>query len=711
MSAEFTIQVNGQIYDGTAEGISYIKASFACHDFDDNFLGNTDLYATGNWPSSYDGFYGCLKEVVIQLDDKYELYNPIGLTLFGNIFNDKDYLINMCTNYQEDVDNGYYAYYFSDEEALWPSRVSGIDGFVGLVLTIDAHIPSFYVNTETDLNVNIDISGVNEPYNGYIYKNSQYDITVTPKSGYFLNNVDISGCIVIETYTRSDSEVKLRIQVDNQDIMINADTSTEIAPLSIIASPGTTITVERVESQTGATLGYLNDGDILYNGDLLHVVVDVEDGYYAITTITNYAPSSYVYSEHVGSIEKDVGVWGGVTVHSDTTVREGALSIITSPDTTITIERVASPTGATLGYLNDGDILYGGDKLYIDVDVEDGYHPIIKVAVDGQPEEILSSHEYNVSPFLTGNVVIQTVVIGLTGFYLTIDAGDNSVIEVKRTKSNIIGALCGPLNHGDVVYYEDELKISYKASPGYALNGCKVSHQFAQETYNTYGYNTYDESFSFHFINSDGDTVQNEDFTNRNLIISSDESTLKQFKFKKFQFIRKSYGLDYVDMYIMLERINSPLAGAPLGVIDEGEAIYSFDVLKLIVDKINLVGYSSDCLNVNYASILIERTDLDYVEDLIGFHTEEPFVFDEKDLYSNGSEIEILNGAAFIQMLDGFIPIDNGTELDKYCICIDNGTRWGVYTMYIDNGKEWVPCGYDYLQPEEMQTLFDSIIK
>ena len=152
-----------------------------------------------------------------------------------------------------------------------------------------------------------------------------------------------------------------------------------------------------------------------------------------------------------------------------------SLSVSAGTGTSVTVNRTASPNQhASTGNLSNGDTIYHGDTLGISYSVNTGYN--------------IATHTINgntlVSPYLL-NSVSENVSISTTAtvqtYTLNISAGTGSSVTVNRTSSPYGGGSTGNLSNGAVLYYGDNLTISYSVSTGYNIG----THTVNSTTFNS----------------------------------------------------------------------------------------------------------------------------------------------------------------------------------------------------------------------------------
>ena len=113
---------------------------------------------------------------------------------------------------------------------------------------------------------------------------------------------------------------------------------------------------------------------------------------------------------------------------------------------------------------------------------------------------------------------------------------------------------------------------------------------------------------------------------------------------------------------ITVRRTSSPLAGAALGVLSDGEPVYHSDVLQITTSA--NAGYEIKQQTVNGSA------------------------FSSGVSYNVSSNVTIVTVTGVL----GIIYIDTGSSLERFLIYIDNGSSWDQYVPYVDNGSGWSTC-------------------
>lgn len=219
--------------------------------------------------------------------------------------------------------------------------------------------------------------------------------------------------------------------------------------LTITQGTGSTITVKRngTALANGATITY---------GDVLTVTFGANTGYNLGTHTVNGATFTSGNTHTVT---------GAVTVVSSASLKTFTLYISQGTGSTITVKR-----GSTT--LTNGAKLTYGDSLTISFSSNTGY--------------IVNAHTVNGATFTSGgsHTVTGDVSVASTGrlrsFTMLVTEGTGSKITVERTSSPVAGATTGVISGGTVVYYFDEIKVTFSASTGYNL----ATHTLNGESWN-----------------------------------------------------------------------------------------------------------------------------------------------------------------------------------------------------------------------------------
>ena len=162
--------------------------------------------------------------------------------------------------------------------------------------------------------------------------------------------------------------------------------------LTISAGTGSTITVNRISSVSGAT-GAIPDGGTVYAGDVLKISFGVSEGY----NLGSHTVNNSTFTS--GGTHT---VTGAVAVRSTATVKSFKLTITRGEGTTVTVTRTDSPKGgASTGELSDGATLYYSDVLVLTFAAADGFEKP-RATINGTAKDSGSSHT------VTGAVTVVT---------------------------------------------------------------------------------------------------------------------------------------------------------------------------------------------------------------------------------------------------------------------------------------------------------------
>lgn len=238
---------------------------------------------------------------------------------------------------------------------------------------------------------------------------------------------------------------------------------------------GYTIVVKRTSSPcANASTGTLNNGDVVYYGDVLSVAYTASTGY----TISSKGSTSITVTGNVTSSN----IYATASVNSYTVSWSGGIGY------TITVNRTSSPNkGASTGTLSSGATVYYGDVLSVNYTANTGY---------------TISSKGSTSITVTGNVTSSNIYCSATVNQYTASwsSGTGYTITVRRDNSPNKGASIGTLNSGAAVYYGDILSVTYTANTGYSISskgstsitvtGNVTSSQiYATASLNSYTYN------------------------------------------------------------------------------------------------------------------------------------------------------------------------------------------------------------------------------
>lgn len=238
---------------------------------------------------------------------------------------------------------------------------------------------------------------------------------------------------------------------------------------------GYTITVSRTSSPyANASTGALNNGTVIYYGDVLSVTYTASTGY----TINSKGSTSITVTGNVTS----------ANIYATATVNSYKVSWNTGTGYKIEVKRTSSPNaGASTGTLSNGSTVYYGDILSVTYTANTGY---------------TISSKGSTSITVTGNVTSSDIYATATvnSYTASWNVGTNCTITVKRTSSPLKGAETGTLKSGAAVYHGDVLAITYTANTGYSISSqgstsitvtgnVTSSTIYATATPNSYTYN------------------------------------------------------------------------------------------------------------------------------------------------------------------------------------------------------------------------------
>ena len=112
--------------------------------------------------------------------------------------------------------------------------------------------------------------------------------------------------------------------------------------------------------------------------------------------------------------------------------------------------------------LEEGALIHAGSVLQMWRSAADGY--TLTEAHFGGGGIVENGATYTV----TGDTTV-TITASVNRYSLTINPSTGSIITVNRTSSPLQGAATGAISNGDTIYYNDVLKITFDASPGYKI--------------------------------------------------------------------------------------------------------------------------------------------------------------------------------------------------------------------------------------------------
>lgn len=247
-------------------------------------------------------------------------------------------------------------------------------------------------------------------------------ITFTADTGYSLTSHTVNG----STFTSGNTYT-----VGNSDVTVKCTSAINSYTLSLSEGENSSIIVQR----NGETL--YNGAPINY-GDVLTIYFVANTGY-AIGTHTVNGSTFTSGSTHT--------VTGNVNVVSTASQTSYTLTISKGSNTNLTVKR-----GSTT--LSNGATIYYGDILTITFSANTGY-TISQATVNNL--NISSGNTF----LVVGNTTVKTVATA-NPYLLTINQGNNTTITVTRGDEE--------LRNGSVIAYGDSLKISFSASPGYAVS-------------------------------------------------------------------------------------------------------------------------------------------------------------------------------------------------------------------------------------------------
>ena len=330
------------------------------------------------------------------------------------------------------------------------------------------------------------------------------------------------------------------------DVTISTTASVMSFTLTLLKDVGSGITITRIQSpKAGASTGVLQSGATIYYSDVLNVVFSAVTGYSLVDTKVNGASFTSGNNHTVTS---------ATTVQVTSMVLSYKLTLEAGVGSIISVVRTSSPLkGAETGELLSNADIYYSDVLTITFSAETGYN--------------FSSGLVNSNSFTSGNnlTVTSAVYVKTTAtvksFTLTLTSDVGSSITVNRTKSPLASAIIGPVSDKGVIYYSDELEITFASKTGYDL----ITHTVNDEEFS---------SGSTHVVTA--------------AVIAVSTSLTQEFTLT----LSLATGSQ-----VVVERTNSPKKGAQLGVLSNEAKVYHGDELKITANP--LTGYNLTSTKVN----------------------------------------------------------------------------------------------------------------
>lgn len=355
----------------------------------------------------------------------------------------------------------------------------------------------------------------------------------------------------------------------------------------------------------------------IWSGSISFVVNHSTDGSGSFSIYMGSVPGSG-YSDYnilsqyksSGNIEFPESTY---TVSLPTINRQFLLGISQGTNTTVVVNRTASPLGGSIGQLYNGGTLYYGDTITVSYTVGDG----CSINVHTVNETTFSSGtQYTVQSAIT---VITTATV--SSFTLTKTQGSNTTLTINRTSSPKEGAAQGYLNSGATIYYGDVLSISYSANTGYNMSSATLNGS----------------SFSSGVTHTVTAAVT---------VVTS--ATVKTFT------ITRNVG---TGLRLTINRMSSPNGGGATGIIT-GNTVYYGDVLVLTASA--NAGYNIEVMSINGTSYSDNPHTVTVTSALV-------IVIGSKAL----GFVHIDSGASIEKYK---IMIDSGAAYEQYRAMIDTGS-------------------------------------
>lgn len=293
--------------------------------------------------------------------------------------------------------------------------------------------------------------------------------------------------------------------------------------------------------------------------------------------------------------------------------RQFTLGISQGTNTSVVVNRTASPLGGSIGRLYNGGTLYYGDTITVSYTVGAGCSINVHT-VNGTT--FSSGTQYTVQSAIT---VITTATV--SSFTLTKTQGSNTTLTINRTSSPKAGAAQGYLNSGATIYYGDVLSISYSANTGYNMSSATLNGS----------------SFSSGVTHTVTAAVT---------VVTS--ATVKTFT------ITRNVG---TGLRLTINRTSSPNGGGATGIIT-GNTVYYGDVLVLTASA--NAGYNIEVMSINGTSYSDNPHTVTVTSALV-------IVIGSKAL----GFVHIDSGASIEKYK---IMIDSGAAYEQYRAMIDTGS-------------------------------------
>lgn len=400
----------------------------------------------------------------------------------------------------------------------------------------------------------------------------------------------------------------------------------KILNLYISETEGANITVERLNSADGGSLGVLEPNARLYAGDVLQVTCTADAGY----EISN------IRVEHPIGTAINFSSGGLLVVSDDVSIRCEAqatmsLSIQKTEGAIISVERISSRYGGSVGALTHGAKLYTDDVIRISFSAKSGYeltgytveHPV------GTPISFKSGGELVVADGVAVRCAARRILT------LTVTKTNGVDITVKRVKSPE-GASVGTLSNGARIYVGDVLSIVFTAAAGQEITGCIVEHPIGVVV-------PFESGEELVVVDNVAVRGETRDILTLGII-------------------------DTTGVIVSVERISSP-EGASVGAMSNGDRIYIGDVLRIAFA--DGAGYE-----------ILAQTVEHPAGTVVNFKSGDQLVVADNVLVQCLiKELGVVRISDSGELQLYHIYIDNGTEFEMYTAYVDNGKSWDPITM------------------------------
>lgn len=298
---------------------------------------------------------------------------------------------------------------------------------------------------------------------GYTQGDSTFYGTPSPSSvivshsGNGSKSITVSASLVVHVYATTDATYQTNISAKGS----NTVTVGSRYSLSINQGTGSIVSVTRGSES-------LSDGSLISNGESLRVTFTATLGY----SLTSHTVNG---TEFVSG--NTYSVSGNVSVISTATALSYVLTISQGSNTSVSVNRTESLYGGgNQGYLNNGAIIYYGDKLSISYSGNTGYTVTTHTINDGSFD---SGIEYTVYQAIT-----ITTGATLNRYPISTSIGEHMDLSIVRTASPLGEGEIGRIaNTGSTVFYGDVLVITAIPSSGYGIESMTINESLVSSPY------------------------------------------------------------------------------------------------------------------------------------------------------------------------------------------------------------------------------------